>query len=116
MDNYIDETYDEIRQRKEWPEKFIGKPERTDLLWDVAQKAPDKKLLRDQLTAVWVPSNETTSIHIANTLWHFARSPQAWKRHQEEVTALGDEDLTFSKLRGMKYMKESEQSPSTLPT
>ncbi|KAF5633000.1 cytochrome P450 monooxygenase [Fusarium sp. NRRL 25303] len=106
MNEYIDKAYDELHQRQEKSEKFTDKPERTDLLWDMVQKIPseDRILLRDQITAVWVPSNETTSIHISNAIYQLARHPDAWEKLQKEVLELGDEELTFSKLRGMKYM------------
>jgi cytochrome P450 len=106
MDQYIDRAYDELAQLEEKGEKSEEKSERTDLLWDMVHKIPpeDRILLRDQITAVWVPSNETTSIHISNAIYQLARHPEAWEKLQKEVLELGDEELTFSKLRGMKYM------------
>nr|WNS47933.1 FunC [Talaromyces coalescens] len=104
MDAYIYEAFEERKQRKEKPEKFAGREERTDLLWDLTHHIDDPVLLRDQITAVWVPSNETTSIHVSNALWALARHPSVWNRLQKEVQDLGDGELTFSKLRGMQYM------------
>ncbi|KAM0189352.1 hypothetical protein ACHAPI_010118 [Fusarium lateritium] len=106
MDQYIDRAYDELAQLEEKGEKSKEKSERTDLLWDMVHKIPpeDRILLRDQITAVWVPSNETTSIHISNAIYQLARHPEAWEKLEKEVLELGDEELTFSKLRGMKYM------------
>ncbi|KAK1534883.1 uncharacterized protein CCOS01_03635 [Colletotrichum costaricense] len=106
MNEYIDEAFDELKQRNEFPDKFVDKPERTDLLWDMAHQIEDKILLRDQITAVWVPSNETTSIHISNAIFALARHSEVWKRLQREVKDTFDEseEITFSKLRGMQYM------------
>lgn len=104
MDEYIYEAFKERKQHKENPENFLGTEERTDLLWDMTQHLDDPRLLRDQITAVWVPSNETTSIHVSNALWALARHPNVWDRLQKEVQSLGDDELTFSKLRGMQYM------------
>lgn len=103
MDAYIDKAFEERRQLAEKPGSTS---DRTDLLWDVTEKfkPSEKKLLRDQITAVWVPSNETTSIHISNAIHCLAHNPRVWNRLQEEVRALGNEELTFSKLRGMRYL------------
>ncbi|KAF2717070.1 cytochrome P450 [Polychaeton citri CBS 116435] len=104
MDEYIEEAFTERLERDLFPGKYAKKPERTDLLWDVTAKVKDRKLLRDQITAVWVPSNETTSINISNAIWCLARHPNVWRKLQEEVQGLGEENLTFSKLRGMQYL------------
>nr|WNS47918.1 CapC [Capnodium sp. TTI-000886] len=104
MDEYIDEAIEERRAREEFPQDFIGRPERTDLLWTVTGKIEDRKRLRDEITAVWVPSNETTSINISNAIYCLARHPLVWKRLQDEVQALGNQELTFSTLRGMQYL------------
>lgn len=104
MDAYIYEAFEERKQLKENPAKYAGVEGRTDLLWDMTQHIDDPRLLRDQITAVWVPSNETTSIHVSNALWALSRHPHVWDRLQKEVQGLGDDELTFSKLRGMQYM------------
>jgi cytochrome P450 monooxygenase len=118
MDKHIDQAFEERHALKAstGTDSTAGSS-RTDLLWDLtAQFEPSqKKLLRDQITAVWVPSNETTSIHISNAIYCLARHPQAWQKLQSEVEALSDEPLTFSRLRGMKYLtgviNESMHSP-----
>ncbi|KAF2773332.1 cytochrome P450 [Teratosphaeria nubilosa] len=104
MDVYIDDALEERRRRAENPEKFAATPERTDLLWDITGHVGDNKLIRDQITAVWVPSNETTSINISNAIYMLARHPAVWKRLQSEIQALGDQKLTFSLLRGLPYL------------
>lgn len=117
LDEYIDEALEERRARKEAPQKFADKPERADLVWDISATVTDKKLLRDQITGVWIPSNETTSINISNAIYCLARHPHVWERLQQEVQALGDQKLTFSTLRGMQYLNwvinESKQASFT---
>jgi cytochrome P450 monooxygenase len=69
--------------------------------------------------AVFVPSNDTTSIHIANTFFALARHPHAWAKCREEVLALGSAPLTFEVLRGLKYvnwvLNESKLLPPPSP-
>jgi cytochrome P450 monooxygenase len=70
----------------------------------MAQRLPDKLALRSQILAVFVPSNDTTSIHIASIFFALARHPHAWAKCREEVLALGSAALTFEILRGLKYV------------
>jgi cytochrome P450 monooxygenase len=106
IDSHIETTFDQLEQKKSGKEdgKSSLEQERTDLLWDMAQRLPDKLALRSQILAVFVPSNDTTSIHIANIFFALARHPHAWAKCREEVLALGSAPLTFEILRGLKYV------------
>lgn len=89
-------------------------PERTDLLWIMAKDMRgDVEGLRSQVCLIIVPTNDTTSMFIANCIWHLARHPHAWEKLREEVASLGENaPLTFDVLRNMVYlngvMNESE--------
>ncbi len=108
MDDYIHQAYRELASLRarhgDKADEMVDDSGRTDLLWDMVKKIDDPVLLRDQITAVWVPSNETTSIHISNAIYQLAHHPDAWQKLQDEVQALGDQPLTFSLLRGLRYM------------
>ncbi|KAL7905491.1 cytochrome P450 [Trichoderma velutinum] len=107
MNEYIQQAYKELAEQKERLGDSADSADdsgRTDLLWDMVQKIEDPLLMRDQIMAVWFPSNETTSVYISNTIFQLSRHPKVWQRLQEEVQALGDEPLTFTRLRNMQYM------------
>jgi cytochrome P450 monooxygenase len=106
IDGHIETTFNQLEQKKAAKEdsKALLEQERTDLLWDMAQRLPDKLAVRSQILAVFVPSNDTTSIHIANIFFALARHPHAWAKCREEVLALGSAPLTFEILRGLKYV------------
>lgn len=70
MNKHIDDTIEEVRQIKMTGRKTLPANERTDLLWDMAQHVEDRETLRSQITAVWVPSNDTTSILISNAFYY----------------------------------------------
>lgn len=78
---------------------------RTDLLWDMVQQLQDKEALRGQIMAVFIPSNDTTSILISNAIYALARHPHVYQTLREEVLALGDQEITFEKLRGLRYLR-----------
>lgn len=97
IDGHIEATFNQLEQKKAAKEdiKALLGQERTDLLWDMAQRLPDKLAVRSQILAVFVPSNDTTSIHIANIFFALARHPHEWAKCCEEVLALGSAPLTF---------------------
>ncbi|KAB8067550.1 cytochrome P450 [Aspergillus leporis] len=81
-------------------------PERTDLLWTMAKDMRgDLKGLRSQVCLIIVPTNDTTSMFIANCIWYLARNSHAWEKLRHEVAALGENaPLTFDVLRNMPYL------------
>jgi cytochrome P450 monooxygenase len=96
----IDKTLAELENCKTTGKESF----RTDLLWDMAKQLPDKEALLGQIIAVFIPSNDTTSILISNAFYAIARHPRVWAKLHEEVAALADTPLNFELLRGMKYV------------
>jgi cytochrome P450 len=106
LDAYIDKAYDQLRGMK------LGKPAlygdgrpRNDFLWTIAGQVPDRLELRTQLTGVWIPSNETTSILVSNTLFALARHPDVVIKLRKEILEYGDQPLTFTGLRSLTYLR-----------
>lgn len=100
IDGNIDKTLAELQDYKATGQES----KRTDLLWDMARQHQDKELLRGQIIAVFIPSNDTTSILISNAFYALARNPRVWAKLHEEVAALGDAPLNFDVLRGVRYV------------
>jgi cytochrome P450 len=107
LDSHIERAYTQLEE-----ERATGKPAvnakgvpRHDLLWHMAKQVPDKLELRTQLTGVWIPSNETTSILMSNTIWALARNPRVVAILRREVLAYGDKPLTFEGLRSFAYLR-----------
>lgn len=119
IDGNIDRTLAELRDCKALGQELS---KRTDLLWDMARQHQDKELLRGQIIAVFVPSNDTTSILISNVFYALARNPRVWTKLQEEISALGATPLDFELLRSLKYTnwvlnesKHPAQAPQKMP-
>ena len=107
LEAYIDRAYQQLEEEKKSGKPAIyanGEP-RNDFLWTIVRQVPDKLELRTQLTGVWIPSNETTSIHMSNTLFALARHPEVVAKLRKEVLDCGDKPLTFEGLRSMNYLR-----------
>lgn len=107
LDGYIDKAYQQLAEERAGGKKATyedGKP-RDDFLWTIAKRIPDKLECRNQLTAVWIPSNETTSILMSNTIYALARHPNVVEKIRKEVLDYGDKPLTFEGLRSLQYLR-----------
>ncbi|KAK8024540.1 n-alkane-inducible cytochrome P450 [Apiospora rasikravindrae] len=107
LDGYIDKAYLQLAEEtaEGKPATYPNGKPRDDFLWTIARQMPDKLELRTQLTAVWIPSNETTSILLSNTLWALARHPDVTERIREEIRRCNDQPLTFEVLRSLTYLR-----------
>ena len=105
VDGHIDKTLKQLRNSKtaKSSAKTTGE-ERNDLLWVMAKQLQDPKALRSQILAVFVPSNDTTSILISNAFYALARHPEVWDKLRKEVESLGHTTLNFESLRSLKYL------------
>lgn len=105
VDGHIDKTLKQLQDSKTAHHSAKGtEEERNDLLWVMAKQLQDQKALRSQILAVFVPSNDTTSILISNAFYALARHPKVWETLREEVMSIGRTTLNFESLRSLKYL------------
>ncbi|KFY87560.1 hypothetical protein V500_06893 [Pseudogymnoascus sp. VKM F-4518 (FW-2643)] len=69
----------------------------------------DRKMLRDQLTAVLLAGRDTTASTLSWTFYELARHPAAFKKlRQEIIDAIGETDApTYDDLKSMKYLQHT---------
>jgi cytochrome P450 monooxygenase len=75
------------------------------LLNEMAKHIQDPIELRYQMLNVFMPSRDTTSVLLANCLFHIARNPAIWTKLRTESVALGDKPLTFELLKSLHYFR-----------
>ena len=106
FDQHIDKAYAQLdEKRKGGLTSDSDRGPRKDLLWTLAHQIPNKDELRAHLTGVWIPSNETTSILISNTIFALARHPEVTQKLRKEIVNYGDRLVTFEGLRSLQYLK-----------
>jgi cytochrome P450 monooxygenase len=71
------------------------------LLDEMAKHIRDPIQLRYQVLGVFLPARESTSIAVGNTLFQLARHPDIWTQLRRISLELGDEPLTFEKLKSL---------------
>ncbi|KAF7587611.1 hypothetical protein BBP40_006992 [Aspergillus hancockii] len=103
LDAHIHRTLAEVRECRETGTKS----DRTDLLWTMANQLQDPVALRSQLIGTWVPSNDTTSMHISNALYVLARHPEVVRKLRAEILkrAPPGQPITWELLRSLQYLR-----------
>lgn len=80
-------------------------PSRYILLNEMAKQTRDPIDLRFQILNVFLPGRDTTSILVANVLFHLARNTEIWSELRAESMALGDTLITFEVLKSLKFFR-----------
>lgn len=80
----------------------LGQATRRHILLDeMVKQIKDPIRLRYQLMNVFMPGRDTTSVLVANCLFHLARNPEIWTQLRAESVGLGNEPLTFNVLKSL---------------
>lgn len=66
----------------------------------------DRKVLRDQLTAVLLAGRDTTASTLSWTFYELARHPEVFKKLRQEILdSVGTNPPTYEDLKNMKYLQ-----------
>lgn len=97
----LDESASESKEKE--PEDVTQK--RYVLITEMVKEIKDPLKLRYQLLNVFMPARDSTSILMANCLFHLARNPEIWIQLRKDSVALGDQPLTFEVLKSLQSFK-----------
>ncbi len=75
------------------------------LLFELAKETSDRSLLCSQLLNVFFAGRDTPAVALTNIFFLLARYPGTWKKCREQVIGLRSEDLTFERLKTLKYIQ-----------
>lgn len=71
----------------------------------MAKDIKDPFQLRSQLSKNFMPAKDSTSILLANCLFHIARNPEIWTQLRKDSLPLGDQPLTFELLKSLHSLR-----------
>ena len=103
IDHRVQKALEETAQEKISNEQI--QPQRYVLLHEMAKEIRDPIELRFQILNVFLPARDTTSIAVANTLFHLARNPKVWSDLRSAALSLGSQPLTFEVLKSLTLFK-----------
>ena len=103
IDIRVQKALEETAQEKMSNEQI--QPQRYVLLHEMAKEIRDPIELRFQILNVFLPARDTTSIAVANTLFHLARNPKVWTDLRSAALSLGSQPLTFEVLKSLTLFK-----------
>lgn len=102
---------------REFVEKFVDaaldamkdpgekRAERLILAHELAKQTQNRDDIRNQLMNVFLPAHDATSVALTNIFFHLARHPEVYNKLRREILAGDERDLTFERLKGLKYLQ-----------
>jgi cytochrome P450 len=76
-----------------------------NLVKELAAHSKNSDALSGHLLNVFIAGRDTPAVAMVNVLFCLARCPAAWAKIREEVAGLVPEDLSFEKLKSMRYLQ-----------
>ncbi|ORY13521.1 cytochrome P450 [Clohesyomyces aquaticus] len=77
------------------------------LVHELAKETNDTDVLCSQLLNVFFAGRDTPGVALTNTFFALARHPRVWAKIRQEVQGLAPEDLSFEKLKSLRYVQHS---------
>jgi cytochrome P450 len=105
IDIYVKRALEETAPENQHRTLDEKKPTRYILLNEMAKEIRDPIELRFQILNVFIGARNTTSILLANAIFHLARHPKIWTELRKQSLALGDQPLTFELLKSLQLFK-----------
>lgn len=76
-----------------------------NLVKELAAHSKEPELLSGHLLNVFLAGRDTPAVALINVLFCLARHPAAWAKIREEVVGLEPKDLSFEKLKSLRYLQ-----------
>jgi cytochrome P450 len=87
--------------------KQIDGTPKYNLVKEIAKENKDEEALRSQLLNVFFAGRDTPAVALSNIIFCLARHPLAWSKIREEVGESEPEDLSFERLKSMRYLQHA---------
>lgn len=76
-----------------------------NLAHKLAKETNDRAKIRQQLLNMFLPAHDAIAIPLTNIFFNLARHPAVWRTLREEVLAIGSEEITVRRLKGLSYLQ-----------
>lgn len=88
------------------------------LLHELVKETKNRDELCSQLLNVFFAGRDTPAVALTNTIFMLARHPKVWKNCRSYVEPLRKEDLTFERLKSLRYIQHviNEGKRSAVPS
>jgi cytochrome P450 len=77
------------------------------LVHEMAKQSQDREELIGQLLNVFFAGRDTPAVALSNFFFCLARHPKVWKKIRDEIEGLTVEDLTFERLKSLRYVQHT---------
>ena len=111
IDAHIDEAIARTAQSKH---ERPSTKKQVRIIDELVKASDDKSTLRFLIISLFMPAHDNVAVAVSNVFFHLARSPEAWAKLRNEVSAKADQSLTYELLTSLQYLnwvlRESKDS------
>lgn len=75
------------------------------LVDELAKEIPDDEALCDELLNVFFAGRDAPAVALSNIFFSLARNPEVWTRMRKEIEGVDIRDLSFEKLKSLRYIQ-----------
>ena len=104
MDTHVERAIEQWNLHQQSLDDQVSKEERYIFLDELGKVTHDRKVLRDELLAIFYAGRDTTSALLSNLFFILARDPRVWGQLRAEIDHLKGEKPTLEQLKAMKYL------------
>ena len=79
--------------------------ERAVLVYGLSKIMQSRDDIRDQVLNVFLPAHDAIAVALTNVFFNLARHTDVWSRLREEILELGDDQLTFERLKQLTFLQ-----------
>lgn len=78
------------------------------LAHELTRETSDRIDIRNQLLNIFLPAHDATAVSLTNLFFNLARHPRIWAKLRQEALTLApvNEELTFERLKSLKYLQQ----------
>jgi cytochrome P450 len=101
VDEYVEKALSHVASHPD------EKPNRHILAHELARETSDRIDIRNQLLNIFLPAHDASAVSMTNLLFHLARYPNVWAKLRHEALTLAPvtEELSFERLKSLKYLQ-----------
>lgn len=104
---YTERHVDRVLARSERGETDAKEERKYELVYELGKETTDKNVLCSQLLNVFFAGRDTPAVALSNIFFCLARHPGVWKKIRDEVEGLHPGDLTFERLKSLRYLQHA---------
>jgi cytochrome P450 len=112
---HIERVMRQLQTNTDKTTEIENREQKTTVLRELLEETQDMDVLCSQLLNVFFAGRDAPAIALTSVFFVLSRHPRVWERIRAEVHGLQSEDLSFEKLKSLRYVQHTINEGRTMP-